>query len=406
MTDPDGKTLPAENAPPRRPRRLWWRILLAVPATALIVLVCLGGYVGIMFGSLSPGVHSLLWLAGMISVEFFVLAALFGWKLCLATSGAAALFCAAVFGGMEAHRYFTVTRYRQIRDRIDWYAYRPFAPQSRVVRVAADPAFRMAGTAPNMSAAFALYPLCAGTVQALYSEQDFDRTGIDASGSDVIYDRLLRGEVDLIFGLPPSEQQKKAAEELELKFEITPFAREAFVFFVNRRNPVTGLTCDQIRGIYSGRITRWEETGSGSGPIRPFQRNRGSGSQTMLQRIMGATPLMPPIKEDRLGGMGGIINDVADYRNHVGALGFSFRFFASEMFRNDDIRLLALDGVAPTRENIRSGRYPFITDCCVVTVKPRDENVRKIVDFLRSPAGCEMIEKTGYTPLALPEAGK
>ena len=49
-----------------------------------------------------------------------------------------------------------------------------------------------------------------------------------------------------------------------------------------------------------------------------------------------------------------------------------------------------------TMENIRNGTYPFIADCCIITVKHRTENIRKIVDFMFSSAGRELIEKTGY----------
>ena len=95
----------------------------------------------------------------------------------------------------------------------------------------------------------------------------------------------------------------------------------------------------------------------------------------------------------------GIINDVANYRNYNEALGFTFRYFSTEMFKNGEIKLLAIDGVEPTLENIRNRRYPFITECCIITVKKRDENTQKIVKFMQSKAGQELTEKTGYTPI-------
>jgi phosphate transport system substrate-binding protein len=70
-----------------------------------------------------------------------------------------------------------------------------------------------------------------------------------------------------------------------------------------------------------------------------------------------------------------------------------------EMFKNGEIKLLAIDGVEPTLENIRNKSYPFIAPCCIITVKPRTENIKKIVDFMLSAPGKELIEKTGYTPL-------
>ena len=86
-------------------------------------------------------------------------------------------------------------------------------------------------------------------------------------------------------------------------------------------------------------------------------------------------------------------NDVANYRNYQEAVGFKFRYFSTEMFKNGEIKLLAIDGVAPTVENIRNVTYPFIADCCIITIKPRSENVRKIVNFMPSPAGKELIAK-------------
>ena len=164
-------------------------------------------------------------------------------------------------------------------------------------------------------------------------------------------------------------------------------------------NPVSNLSQEQIRGIYSGKIRNWKEVGGPDIPIKPFQRNEGSGSQTMLQKIMGDTPIMPPIKADRLGGMGDIINDVANYRNSKDAIGFTFRYFSTEMFRNGSIKLLSINGIEPSMENIRNGSYPFLMDCCVITCRPRSENTKKIVDFLFSPAGQELIRKVGYTPV-------
>ena len=63
-----------------------------------------------------------------------------------------------------------------------------------------------------------------------------------------------------------------------MEFEFTPIGKEAFVFFVNAKNPIEDITVEQIRKIYAGEITRWEELGvKGMGKIRAFQRSEGSG---------------------------------------------------------------------------------------------------------------------------------
>ena len=190
-----------------------------------------------------------------------------------------------------------------------------------------------------------------------------------------------------------------------IEYELTPFCMDAFVFFVNADNPVENLTTEQIRGIYSGRITDWKEVGAPSGTkIIPYQRWRGSASQEKFEKLMGDTPVMPPPREDEVVGEGRIISATANYRNYKSALGFSFRHSTEEMLRNNQIKLLSIDGVAPTIENIRDGSYPLVATAYIVTARPRSGNVRKIVDYMLSPEGRKLVEETGFIPFgAAPE---
>ena len=179
------------------------------------------------------------------------------------------------------------------------------------------------------------------------------------------------------------------------------------MFFVNSENPVKGLTVEQIQGIYTGEITNWRELGGKNQRIRPYQRAENSGSQSALLRLMEGLPLMEPEKEDRIAGMGGIITEVASYRNHKNAIGFSFRFYSTEMVENEQIRLLALNGVEPTKETIRSGEYPISSNFFAVTASPIGEpapeenhaDLRALIDWILSEQGQRIIEQTGYVGL-------
>ena len=379
----------------------FWKSLLCCGIIAGEIFLWMVGAISISFGSVNQNSMLLFWTLLLISLYILSVSLIFRkarklWKW----SGGAALLCLLALGFIPAYRWFTVERFKQLNDSISWYAYDPWRAGSKVVVVNAAPEFKIAKDLPRIDGAYALYPVYSGVVRALYDRQEFAKESwkyLDTNGSDMTFRKLLNKEVDLIFSAPPSKKQIADAGAKGLKYEITPFAKEAFVFFVNSKNPIENITSQQIRDIYAGKITNWSQIDKRlSGKIKPFQRNQGSGSQTMLEKIMGNTPIMPPLKEDRLGGMGGIINDVASYRNYQEAIGFTFRYFSTEMFKNGEIKLLSIDGIAPTVENIRNGTYPFIADCCIITVKPRNENIQKIVDFMFSPAGQELIEKTGY----------
>ena len=392
------------------------KVLAADGKTALKILLFCGIFAGEIFlwmigllfiglGSVNPVSMNIFWTLFLLSLLFFIYSLLFGktgkiWKW----AGCSALLCLLFLCLVPAYRWYTVERFKQLSDNIKWYVYDPWRPDTKVVVVDAAPEFKISKDLPKMDGAYALYPVYSGVVRALYDRNEFEKHSrweyLVTNGSDITFRKLLDKEVDLIFSAPPSRKQIAEAQVKGLKYEITPFAKEAFVFFVNSKNPIDNLTSEQIRGIYSGKITSWSQIDKRlNGKIKPFQRNQGSGSQTMLEKIMGKTPIMPPLKEDRLVGMGGVINDVANYRNYQEAIGFTFRYFSTEMFKNGEIKLLAIDGIAPTVENIRNGSYPFIAGCCIITVSPRSENIRKIVDFMFSPSGKELIERTGYVAL-------
>ena len=391
-------------------RKNTWRIILKIlyfcGIFAIMLWLWMLGIFVISLGSYTPGTSIGFWTLSILSIIVFCFSRLFLknkkiWKW----SGFFILFFLLILALLPVYRWYTVDRFKQLNDRINWFMYDPWRADSKVMVVDAAPEFKITKDLPKIDGAYALYPVYSGVVRAIYLRKEFEKNSreyLSTNGSDVTFQKLIDGDVDLIFSAPPSKKQVADAKKKLLTYEITPFAKEAFVFFVNSKNPVNNLTSEQIRQIYSGKITDWSQIDPRfSGKIKPFQRNQGSGSQTMLEKIMGNTPIMPPLKEDRRGGMGGIINDVAGYRNYQEALGFSFRYFSTEMFRNGDIKLIAVDGIPPTLENIRNGSYPFIVDCCIITVKKRSENIRKIVDFMFSPAGQNLVEKTGYVPIPL-----
>ena len=91
-------------------------------------------------------------------------------------------------------------------------------------------------------------------------------------------------KTDIFIGAAPSEEQVTYAEQFGTTFEYTQIGSEAFVFFVHKGNPIDSLTLEQIKGIYSGKITNWSQLGGKNEEIVPFQRNEGSGSQSTGRR--------------------------------------------------------------------------------------------------------------------------
>lgn len=282
--------------------------------------------------------------------------------------------------------------------------YEPFAENTKAVKLDKPSTYSIASDPPKLDGATALYPLYSAFVQSVYptgkyDAYDFKDSQVICSSTPEAYKRLIEGETDIIFVAAPSLAQQKHAKRKGVELKLTPIGREAFVFFVNKRNDVTGLSTAQLKDIYTGKITNWKDVGGPNNRIRAFQRPEDSGSQTMLQKFMGDSPLMTPPKQDVADIMSGIIKQTSSYRNYKNALGYSFLFYASEMNRNGEIALLAIDGVKPDKESIRSGQYPLATEFYAVTARSDNPNIQPFLDWMQSTQGQELVEKTGYTSL-------
>ena len=117
----------------------------------------------------------------------------------------------------------------------------------------------------------------------------------------------------------------------------------------------------------------------------------------MMLRFMGDTPLMEPDKQEVIGGMGGIIEEVADYKSAAGSIGFSFRFYVEGIIKNPDIKMIAIDGVAPTADNIKNGTYPITTPVYAVTYANNpNPNVARLIEWMLSDEAQYIIEESGY----------
>lgn len=210
--------------------------------------------------------------------------------------------------------------------------------------------------------------------------------------------RLLHGDVDIFFGAEPSAEQRQLAADRGLELVLTPIGKEAFVFFVGEDNPLTSLSQEQLRNIYDGSLRNWKKLGGRDVGITAYQRPEGSGSQTIMKKFMGAVPLARPLKQEVISGMGGVIEKTAAYVDMPGAIGYSFRFFATRMSTFSTVHLLELDGVAPTPENITNGTYPWVVPLYAITLKSNTKPaVLNFVAWMQGGQGQELVEAVGYS---------
>ena len=318
------------------------------------------------------------------------------------------LLVIAVFAGFNLGMYGLLTRRLSNNfsgatqaQMIDVRSYLPHTAGSRLPEI--ETALRLTGDLPVLDGAAALLPVYAAVVHNLYPEgcvtyeggafSDDNFYGENFAPDSAMqykntvrgYRAIVDGETDILFCAAPSEEQKQYAAEQGVELVYVPIGLEGFVFFVNENNPVDNLTVEEIRKIYAGEYTSWAEVGGPRRIINPVTRLAGSGSQTAFEAFMGDYP----------------IGRKSPFAITGGSIGFSFRYYMDGIVGNDAVKMISLNGVYPSTENIQNGSYPVVASFyAIYRADNANENIQTLVDWLLSAEGQALIRETGYVPIA------
>ncbi len=195
------------------------------------------------------------------------------------------------------------------------------------------------------------------------------------------YSAIVDGTTDILFCAAPSAEQKQYAEDQGVELVYVPIGLEGFVFFVNENNPVDNLTVEQIRRIYACEYKNWSEVGGANRIINPVTRLEGSGSQTTFESFMGDYE----------------IGRKSPFAITGASIGFSFRYYMDGIVENDAVKMISLNGVYPSAENIQNRSYPIVAQFyAIYRADNQNENIPALIEWILSDEGQSLIEQSGY----------
>jgi phosphate transport system substrate-binding protein len=171
-------------------------------------------------------------------------------------------------------------------------------------------------------------------------------------------------------------------------------ARSAVAFAVNSRLPVSDLTRRQICDVYNGLVSNWKSLG---GPDLAIAPHSPPGDQVDTQVVRAG---LRCLKRGRgteavklIGHPRAMVNALA---LTPGAIGITSTIAVEES--GGRLRTVAIDGVAPSAENVERGRYGLNRQIFFVTWSPPPPAVERFLRFVRSPEGEKLIRVNGAVP--------
>ncbi len=142
--------------------------------------------------------------------------------------------------------------------------------------------------------------------------------------------------------------------EKALGLTETILAYDGIAVIVNNGNPINGLTMDQLSDIFTGKILNWKELGGADGEIVLIGREAGSGTRDGFESMTATEDIC--LYRQELTSTGDVITTVSMNVNAIG--------YASLASVKDNVKMLTLDGIAPTESSVLDGSYtlqrPFV----------------------------------------------
>jgi phosphate transport system substrate-binding protein len=199
---------------------------------------------------------------------------------------------------------------------------------------------------------------------------------------------LRKREIELArVARPLTEEEKKEG------LKAVVFARSPVVFVVHPSvTEIDNITSEQVIGIYSGKVTWWEELGGSRFKVYPVAREPGDSSRRVLEENIAG------LKDIEITPMARVaystneaVNIIKGHKNTIG-------FLPMAMAHKSGLKVLKLDGVYPSIENVRNGSYPLSVPLAVVHREKLSPLAWKFVAFLFGPVAKDVIEKYGSVP--------
>jgi phosphate transport system substrate-binding protein len=167
-------------------------------------------------------------------------------------------------------------------------------------------------------------------------------------------------------------------------------ARDGLAVIVHPGNPVSGLTLNQVRDIFSGVIRRWSVLGGPDREITVVTREEGSGTRGAFQELV--------MKKTRIY-RGAIVQDSnGTVREIVAHDPWSVGYISLGLV-DTRVRALPLEGVAPTDAHIGDGTYKLVRPFLFLINGPLEGTCRDFIDFVLSPEGQALVREEGLLPI-------
>ena len=215
---------------------------------------------------------------------------------------------------------------------------------------------------------------------------------VTASGTMRGYKALLDATCNIAMTSADwDEKNEKKAKDNEMNLTAHVIAKDALVPIVNSRNSVKSLSLEDLRKIFSGEITNWQQLGGENEPVLLASHDGTSGNyETWKEKVMGTGKIVTP--KAKIMASDEMKAYVQQNPGAIGYLGMSYL--------DNAIKPLAVEGIIASKDSVKNGSYPVVRDLKLYTTQYAPESVAKFIAYFENAEkGQKFVEQAGLLPV-------
>jgi len=220
---------------------------------------------------------------------------------------------------------------------------------------------------------------------------------VTGGGSGTGISALINGTTDICQASRAMSEAEKnnLREKYKTPGEEIPVARDGLSVYVNAANPVKELDMEQLRLIFTGKMTNWKEVGGKDAKIILYSRENSSGTYVFFKEHVLKNADYAQ-RAQSMPGTAAVVNAVSKEKNGIGYGGAAYA---------KGIRVLKIKkdaespGVEPNLANVQNGSYPLSRPLFFYLRNKAAGDIKAFVDWVLSSEGQEIVTKVGYFPI-------
>ncbi len=216
---------------------------------------------------------------------------------------------------------------------------------------------------------------------------------LESKGTSTGFMSLIKGVCNIAASsrpIVPAEQEEAKSRGVELT--EAPIGAYSVAVLVHGANPVTNLSLEQVRDLFTGKVQSWKEVGGPDAPVHCYIRSPISGTYLGFQELAMEKKDYATNNLTALTNYAGIAQAVAHDPSGIG-------YATIQLASKPGVKAVAIGGIAPTMAAVKEGKYPYERLLHLYTRKAADApKALEFIQFVQSAQGQRLVDEMGFVP--------